>query len=272
MVINDAKSLSSAGPSTLETVRTMVSHFTRFDGPDGKIRGDVPNAEKLVMDKRLLGGMFQAYAKKDYMSVGYYYTQLTPELQNDRFVMLLMLNAAVQTKPNPVPPGIPIKPEEIEAKRNDFIKSKIDYYRATYPDDPAIELAATSFYLNTRQYASAIASVDRFDNSIGRDPYLDVLRAQVYLLDDDLKQAAPLADYALAKLPDISAAYEVAIDAAVHAGKNDRAITILDQMHEKLGAELSDGLKSDPKIRKFMDSPEYLEWKSKSNSVNNAKP
>ncbi len=271
-VINDAHSMSSAGPSTLEIVRATVSHFTRFDGPDGKIRPDAPNAEKLVMDKRVLSGIFQSYAKQDYSSVCYYYTRLSPELQNDRLAMLLMLNAAVQIKSNPVPPGIPVKPEEMEAKRNDFIKSKIEQYRATYPDDSAIELAATSFYLNTRQYAAAISSVDSFEKSIGNDPYLNVLRAQIYLLDDNVKRAAATADDALEKLPDMSAAYEVALDVAVRAGNNDRAITILDQMRGRFGGELSDGLKSDPKMKEFLGSPEYLEWKSKSKSVNKTDP
>ena len=271
LVINDAKSLSSAGPSTLETVRTMVSHFTRFDGPDGKIRGDVPNAEKLVRDKAVLVGMFQAYAKQDYSSVVYYYARLTPELQKDRLPMLIMLNAAVQMKSDPIPPGIPIKSEEMESKRNSSIKSKVEQYRAAYPNDPAVELAATSFYLNTKQYPQAIGSIDRFDNVIGHDPYLDVMRAQIYLLSGDVEQAARLAEKALTKVPDVSAVYEVAIDAAIPPEKMIGQSRVLNQMHGRFGGRLSDDVKGDPKLLEFLNSPAYREWEKRRKRINTDK-
>jgi predicted Zn-dependent protease len=175
----------------------------------------------------------------------------------------MMLNAAISMKPEPIPPGIPIKPEDMEARRNDSIKSHIELCRTTYPNNPAIELLATTFYVKTKQYPLALAAVDTIDKSVGGDPYLDVTRAQIYMQTADSERAAQVADTALTKVPELLPAYEVAACAAAYTGKYDRSVEVLDQMYRKFGVELSDDLKTDPNLRGLLKSPSYLDWKSK---------
>jgi predicted Zn-dependent protease len=125
-----------------------------------------------------------------------------------------------------------------EAKRNDFSKKLIELYQANYPNDPAIELAAVDYYVNTEQFDSAVRSIDSVDKVVGGDPYLDTIRARVHLQQGDLKAARAAAERSLKKCPDLLPPYVAVAEIAMDQGEIDRVSQVSATASDKFGINI----------------------------------
>jgi hypothetical protein len=251
LIINDIETTGSG--SAVEMIRSLISHFTPFDGPDGRIHKDAPNAEQLIMDKRLSSGMMTEYQQGNFYNACYFYQQLSPALKRSRFHLLIAISAATALQPDP-------NTGMTEAKRNGFAKSLIDVFRKEYPNDAAIELLAIDHYVNTKQFDSAIRSLEILDKSVGGDPYLDCVRAGVYLRAGDHDSALKRAEKAVAGVPDIPQASHVLADVTVNMGDYARAVKILDTLKRRFNIKLPPDSISDPAWRHFFQSEQYQQW------------
>jgi hypothetical protein len=260
-IISDIGVLGFVSP--VEVLTNTLAHFTPYDGPDGRIHKDAPDAERLIMDKRVLSGMFQQFRQERYNNVCYFYKQLSEKMQKEKLPLLMALLASTSVEPDPAL-GM------TEAKRNDFSKKLIELYRDKYPNDSAIELAAVDYYLNTQQFDSAIRSVDSVDKAVGGDPYLEAVRAGIYSQAGELELAREKADLAVKKLPDIHPVYTIAADVAVQQGDFQRAVELLAQLAQKFEIFMASDQSDDAAWTKFFASDHYQKWETQQNPVTRA--
>jgi tetratricopeptide (TPR) repeat protein len=61
----------------------------------------------------------------------------------------------------------------------------IDELRKAYPNDSGIDLMLIDGFILKERYDDTLAAIDRLDNDLGGDPYLDILRANVNTLKGD---------------------------------------------------------------------------------------
>jgi predicted Zn-dependent protease len=93
------------------------------------------------------------------------YRRLPPSVQHDKTMLILRLQASQQIG-------------------DDEYLAAIGAIQRKFPNDPAFELLGIDGYVMRQQHAKALECVDRLDKSIGGDPYLEVLRANILTLRD----------------------------------------------------------------------------------------
>jgi tetratricopeptide (TPR) repeat protein len=75
-------------------------------------------------------------------------------------------------------------------------------YRAARPNDPGLDLHLLGYYVVSRRFDDALASVERLDKAVGGDPYLDADRATIYAMKGNRSAAEKSAQKAVAADPD----------------------------------------------------------------------
>jgi hypothetical protein len=168
------------------------------------------------------------------------YNQLPASLQKDKTYLLLRLQ-------------ITQKLDEAE------YSASIEKIRATFPKDACIEFLSIDGFTILKQYDKAIESIDRLDKAIGGDPYLQVLRAGVYLNSDHPEKAVAAARAGVKELPDLIDARWSLVTALLKVDDNDGVLEALKQIDQHFKMTFSDMTRI-PLYEKFVKSPQYQEW------------
>jgi hypothetical protein len=140
----------------------------------------------------------------------------------------------------------------------------IDRYMAAFPDDPSSDFISIDAYFIRKQLAPLLEAIDRVDRRVGRDPYLDYLRAGAYLMDptpEHLAEAERLARSATAGVPDHPDVWwnlaTVQITRKDHAG----LVPTLDKLATTFAITFDrDAMTTDPLWQDFVASPEFATW------------
>ena len=169
------------------------------------------------------------------------YDSLPESLKRDKTVLLLRLQAAQ---------GI---------DDNEYLAAIADIQKY-HPDDRSIHMIAIDGFLLNGQYEKALESIDKLDRAIDGDPYLDVMRARVFLEQSKFETARKLAEKALAADETLLDAYWVLVTSALAAEDFDKTVALLNTMDEKFDMEFFD-LETMPEYAEFVKSPQYDEWK-----------
>ncbi len=134
----------------------------------------------------------------------------------------------------------------------------IDDFRKHYPNDPMIDLISVDAYVLRKKFDQALEAIDRVDKAIGGDPYLKVLRGNVLLRENKLKEASEMVQGALAKDPSLLRAYYALIDISLAAHNYADTVKWLKKA-ESLGVTFGD-LTAIKAFGDFVKSPEYKDW------------
>lgn len=169
------------------------------------------------------------------------YFELPQTLQKDKTFLLLRTIYASQVGNN----------KEYE----DAMKT----YQKNFPNDPSVDLVVLDAYVLTKKYGAAIQSINRIDKSVGGDPYLSALRANVYVLDGKLGPAKESAQKAVAAEPGLVEGYWSLVSVALVEKNYRETARLLLHVEKNLGIELND-LKNASEYAGFVRSPEYREW------------
>jgi hypothetical protein len=252
ILVTDLAGVGGA-PSGIEFVMTTIARFTPTDGPDGKTIKDVPNAERIILDKKALGGMNQEFARNDFATVLHFYGYLSPDLKKDKYPLLMAAAASVRMEPGQ-DGGTTV--EQRDATADSLIRT----YRRAYPNDPNIEMVALGHYMNRNRFELALLAIDAIDKHVGGDPYLDAIRATVYLRSTDYDVARKKSDAAVAALPDVVPVHSIAAEVAVRQRDFAGAVKVLDTMETKFGKTLVPDPADDDAWKSFFSSDEYRAW------------
>lgn len=168
------------------------------------------------------------------------YETLTPSMQRRRSALILRLEAAA---------GV-----DLAASR-----AALDAYRASLPGEGSMELLAAGIFAQYRQYERAQSAIDRFDQAIGGDPYLNVLRSRMYLADGDASRAKETALLATEALPDLVDGYRARIAVSLHEKAYPETIEIIETIAQRFGRSV-DQIVADPVFSDFVKSTEWRAW------------
>jgi hypothetical protein len=98
-----------------------------------------------------------------YREVLQLYAQLPPSLQSEKSTLVGRLSAAQK-----------VGPAEYQ--------SAIDAFRKFHPNDPCVDMMSIDSYILQRKFAEAMACIDRLNQAVGGDPYLDKVKDGVKVL------------------------------------------------------------------------------------------
>lgn len=139
-----------------------------------------------------------------------------------------------------------------------YREALIDLQRL-HPKDPALVLLSFNHFFMLEQYDKARDCADRIDKLIGGDPYLDILRAHTYLMEDDFDTAEELARQAIGADDTLSDGYWVFVNVSLETKDFQETSRWLTLLERKFNMEFHD-FTTIPDYAEYVESPEYQEW------------
>jgi hypothetical protein len=169
------------------------------------------------------------------------FKQLRPETRKQKVILLWRLWAAQRSDDD----------KEYAAAIEDF--------RKWFPDDPNLELISIDAFVLRGDFPGAMKGVDRLDQSLGGDPYLDTLRAGIREAQGDLEGARRFARKAIEREPSLLPGYYALVGYSLKAEKYDETLALLEEMDRKFDIAFED-LSQVPEYAGFVKSATYPEW------------
>lgn len=173
----------TTGEYISETMRrvlqmTQQQSLSPLDRLAGK---DDPNVQLL----QAINEMNRLSAAGDWQGVLQRYAQLPPKLQREKVFALLRARAA----------GKVDQAEYMEA---------LKFWQVNFPHDPSIELISFDAVYFQKKYDVALQVTDRLDRNVGGDPFLDLVRAGLYIKLGQPEQAKAHAQEAVRREPELA--------------------------------------------------------------------
>jgi hypothetical protein len=232
-----------SGGSVRDTLQSTVAHFAPYDGPNGKIAGEAPNAEQLILDKRVLAGMNGYLKDGKGNEVLALYERLSSGIRQERYPLFMALTAAISLYGKAKEDGS----KEIATSFEKTVVELARSYRTLYPNDATVDMMLIDYFVQGDQIEAANRSIDSIDNWIGGDPYLDTLRAQLLLIQGESGAARAAAERSLRNGSEVFWTYEVLALVAEQQGDSKRAAELRDAATKKFGANLVKGIDASKK-------------------------
>jgi tetratricopeptide (TPR) repeat protein len=168
------------------------------------------------------------------------YRKLPLSLQKDKSLLLIRYRAAA------------------ELQDDEYTKA-MDDFRKYHPDDPCIDIICVDAHFQDGEFDEALACVDRLDEAVGGDPYLELIRANVCIQDEDYDGARKLAHKALEAEEDLIDAQWCLITISLAEKDFDETSRLLTKLAEEFGMEFDD-LTQVPEYAEYVKSPQYRQW------------
>ena len=214
-------------PFATEASKSLLDKLTQQEGDY------VKNVDKV----RLFISHAQAREGARAMEI---YDQFPDSLKTDKNILITRLAAARS-----------LGPEQEDAA--------IRAFRSACPHDPALDLLLIDSYFSHKQYAEVRASLDRLDQSVGGDPYLDVLQASSFLEEGNTKSAKEYLRKAVAAEDSLVSAYFGLVVVALREKDFDETSRLLTVIGEKFPKKMPD-LRRNPAYAQYIKSPQYEAW------------
>jgi thioredoxin-like negative regulator of GroEL len=128
-----------------------------------------------------------------------------------------------------------------------------------YPNDPCADFVGIDSYLLRNEFAKALESLEHLDAAVGGDPYLKVMRANVFAKSGNLIEARKACQKAIEEEPTLKEAYWSLVNVSLQEKKFDETVDLLTTLADKFQEEIGD-LTNTPDYAEFVSSPEYQKW------------
>jgi hypothetical protein len=133
-------------------------------------------------------------------------------------------------------------------------------FRKLFPNDPAADLMAVDAFVQAKEWAKALESIDRLDEAVGGDPYLNVLRSGVHVSAEKPVHARDDLKKAVAGMPDFRPAHWSRLDLDLKIKDYADALEVMKGLHSKFKVVFKTDLASVPLFADFAKSPQHKEW------------
>jgi len=139
-------------------------------------------------------------------------------------------------------------------------QAAIEELRKTYPNDAGIDLMLIDGFYLKKRYDDALTAVDRLDTSLGGDPYLDTLRANILVEKGDLDAAYRYASRGAGREPSLAAAQWSLVSISLARKNFDETARLLTHLRDDLHVQPGD-LTTAPVYAEFVRSGAYRRWR-----------
>lgn len=137
----------------------------------------------------------------------------------------------------------------------------IDDFRALYPKDPSVDFVLIDGYVLRKQFDKAIACVDATEKLVGNDPYLNIVRGNVYLQAGALDKARAAAKAAIDVDKSMMDAFWLRVNISLRDKSHDETLAALKAIDQGFEIDEFDDLTSLAEYVDFVASPQFKEWK-----------
>ena len=232
-----------SGERFTETMRAVTipiaaqanrSLLERLQGKEYSLVANLPKFDEI--NKALRAG--------DHAKALEVYAQLPRDVQEMKVVQLLRYQAAIAS-----------------LEGAEFV-AMIDDMRTILGNDPRLELMFLDQYVITKQFDRTLAATTQIYRDTG-DPYMRVLRADVYAEQGKPKMAIREAQEAIREEPELTLAWLTLLHYQIAEEEFDDALATLKKMLPLFGREYGwDALFALEEYAGFRDTPQHEAWKT----------
>ena len=211
------------------------SLLDRLMGKEKVIVQHWPTIEKL--QRAFQSGQYQAGMVQ--------FNKLPPELQREKFILVLRFNAASAN---------PLGQEYSDA---------IGAFRAAHPNSVAASFMAIDYFVLKKEYAKSLAAIAVLDDFTHSDPYLNIMRGGVQTLSGDVSGAQrslkPMLDD-----PDFGKEATTAyLDVAMALHDHQETLETLLALEAKHGLQFPQSLRGVEGFEAFASSPQHKDFQNR---------
>ncbi|MDG2014218.1 MAG: hypothetical protein P8J33_11975 [Pirellulaceae bacterium] len=214
-------------PLAAEQSKSILEKLTKSDSDF------INNIQKIQMINQL-------YQSGKFSQVENIYSTLPDSMKREKTISLIRLQAAAKIS---------------DQKYAEAIKD----FRSFHPNDPCVNIISIDSFFLKGQFDEALKCIDRLDESVGGDPYLNVMRANITLAQGDTAATRTLAKAAIDKEATLTTAYWLLVNAALADKNHDEVVQYLNLLNENFTVEFDD-LTQIPEYADFVKSPQYRDW------------
>lgn len=146
-----------------------------------------------------------------------------------------------------------------QATSEEEYAAAMDDFRRYHPKDVCLDFVMIDHSVLKKDYTQALKSIDRIDQSVGGDPSLNIVRANVLSLDQKLPAARQAAEKAVQQEPDLLNAHWMLVSISLSEKKFDDTLLFLRRIKATFPVEFGD-LTKIPDYAEFVKTPQYQEW------------
>jgi tetratricopeptide (TPR) repeat protein len=172
------------------------------------------------------------------------YRQLPVELQEDKLILIMGLNASQKENPE------------------EYIRL-LGIFRQKYPDDPAIDLMSIDYHYFKKEYDKGLLCLERLNKAVGGDPYLLVLQGNLMSEAGRYPEAKTEIEKAVQQEPTLEEAYWARITVSFKEKNHPDTLTWLKKVVEKCKVTVDEKeMGKNAEYAAFVKSPQFQEfWK-----------
>jgi len=248
-VVVDMHPDDSTVPLSVQVRRPLLPLWM-FNNPKWKDKLDATDRAYVRYASRL-ELMFKDAAAGRYQSAASLCSNLPKPLDGDRDLMRYGAHWALQ------------RHEEDAKAAMEGVKA----YLKKFGNDVGIFRSLLDKTLETKQWQAAMGAVDRIDEMIGGDAYLDVIRGQIEAARDQPDKATAHYAKAVKALPKLPEAYYAAINHTLKRKAYGETVELMIAAESKAGVRFGE-LKKSERFEGFIKSKEFELWQKRESGAN----
>ncbi len=169
--------------------------------------------------------------------------QLPLSLQEDKMIQIMRLNVAFNV-------------DDLAYRET------LEAFKKLYPDDPVIDLMQVDFAFSRKNYEDVIMHIEELDHKVGGDPYLKVMKADVYKSVGKKDSAEILLKSCIKAEPELEEAYWNLLDILLSQERYGEVVDLFQPMQDVFEVNPARFILEDG-YDQFWFSQAYLNWEKK---------
>jgi tetratricopeptide (TPR) repeat protein len=171
------------------------------------------------------------------------FRKLPPELQKDKSLQILAIKAAQ------------------EGEESEYL-IELERFRKAHPKDAAIDILSIDYFLLKKQYDEAQKAIDKLNESVGGDPFLQILKGGVLNQAGKNAEAKPIIEKALKDDPKLMLGYWTRVAIALEEKNYADTLVWLKKIEETGLSEIDlENIRKIDLYAGFVKSPEFEKLK-----------
>ena len=184
---------------------------------------------------------------------------LPPRWQKQKSIMQMRIVAANGVAAQKLQAGKPI---------GNAYRRAVEAFQTTFPKADNLPLLLMDYHFLKQDYPKTAKAVDQLDQQVGGDPYLNLIRANIAIGQNDAEAARGFVETLIKALPDKAPeGYGILLDQAIETQNHVETTRILKALEAETPVRFPiDFNKAEP-FANYMASPEYEKWKAYKNEA-----
>ena len=181
------------------------------------------------------------------------YDRLGADLKQQRTIMYLRIGAANQI----------VAAELQQGKAGFEVYTKaVDEYRVVHATAANIELLSLDYYFFKKEYKKAIEIIDQLERRVGGDPYLNLLRANIYIVSKEAGLAKKHLRSAVKSCPWEAKAYLALMGIGLNEKNYPEVTRLMIALEKNTEVKMDINFNGAKEFEPYRSSPEMTKWKS----------